>query len=171
MRSNLGWATALLVSLLAMPATAEEKRECVSDCGCPAGEVCGANGGTTRCEAGACPADYKPVCGLDGKTYSNACNAGLQRVGVAYEGECKTAEARTCGGIAGVACCEGSYCEYAIGTCRQPDVQGTCRTIPGICPEVEDPVCGCDGKTYGNACKAAAAGQSLLCDQACADCF
>jgi hypothetical protein len=35
-----------------------------------------------------CTEDYKPVCGEDGNTHSNACKADLANVAIAYEGEC-----------------------------------------------------------------------------------
>ncbi len=39
-----------------------------------------------------CIALWNPVCGKDGKTYSNKCFAKLANVEVAYQGECKTKE-------------------------------------------------------------------------------
>ncbi len=37
----------------------------------------------------ACTTQYDPVCGIDGKTHSNACVAGLDGVKVNYTGECR----------------------------------------------------------------------------------
>lgn len=39
-----------------------------------------------------CTELYAPVCGIDNKTYSNACKAGLENVEVAYQGECQVSK-------------------------------------------------------------------------------
>ena len=45
------------------------------------------------------------------------------------------------------------------------------KSLACVCPDVEDPVCGVDGVTYGNKCKATCAGvKKLKCKAECAKC-
>ena len=64
---------------------------------------------------------------------------------------------KTCGGIAGVACDYGMFCDFKIGSCRISDAQGKCVKVPTACPRIFRPVCGCDKKTYANNCERLAA--------------
>ncbi len=63
---------------------------------------------------------------------------------------------QTC--LRAVDCGAREYCARPIGACESP---GTCRGRPQICLQLYSPVCSCENKDYGNACKAAAYGASV----------
>ena len=57
-----------------------------------------------------------------------------------------------CGGIVGIACDMGLYCDYPPGKCQVADLSGRCETAPEMCTAIYKPVCDCEGKEYGNDC-------------------
>jgi hypothetical protein len=59
---------------------------------------------------------------------------------------------------------ESRYCAKQPGEC---DGDGACMDRPELCTDHWAPVCGCNGKTYGNPCGAASAGQSVAYDGEC----
>jgi hypothetical protein len=139
--------------------------------------MCGAAdaGGTCAVVPSVCTKQYDPVCGCDEQTYGNACDAAANGMSVVSKGACGAPddgakEGEMCGGLAGVDCGIDLFCDYVLGTnCGSGGQSGVCKNGPDVCPLNVDPVCGCDGKTYGNACSARLHGVSVLYKGQCGD--
>lgn len=73
---------------------------------------------------------------------------------------------KLCGGLLGLSCPSGEWCEYdTLTPCGQGDGSGLCHTkplasectAPATCPNV----CGCDGVTYCDACRSHSVGADV----------
>jgi hypothetical protein len=180
---SLGWAALLILPTL-LGAKGCDVAVVGSECGGLRGEACGAGefcdfGDAAACGAAdrtgtcqptpeLCTTQFDPVCGCDGQTHGNACEANRAGVSVASAGECAASGGAACGGLLGLSCSDGEFCKFAPeAACGAADQLGTCTAAPQTCTTQFDPVCGCDGQTYGNACAANAAGVSVVSAGAC----
>lgn len=78
------------------------------------------------------------------------------------------AEGADCGGMTGLSCEAGLFCNYPIeASCGAADGTGKCTQIPEACTMEMAPVCGCDDKTHSNACHAHSEGVSVMKEGEC----
>ena len=111
------------------------------------------------CKNCKCPEIIRPVCGHDGHSYTNSCEAGCHKAVVVSEGLCQmSGGACNCSSDYTPVCAANgttfhNYCEADCagarvlrkGTCKGQDRQCYCSNF-------RNPVCGIDGKLYESPC-------------------
>jgi hypothetical protein len=171
-RFRLAAAAGLGLLAILLPVSWGCQGTCGSSSECTSDEFCSiANGvcltpkslGFCKVKPASCAQVLAPVCGCDGKTYSNSCEASIAGVSVAASGVCGA----SCGGVTAVKCGAGEFCDFAVGSCGNANPSGSCVSPPKTCADVSSPVCGCDRKTYKSACEAAKAMVPLFASGEC----
>ncbi|MEZ5041481.1 MAG: T9SS type A sorting domain-containing protein [Saprospiraceae bacterium] len=106
-----------------------------------------------------CPTVYEPVCGCNSITYMNACEADANGVISYTQGPCSNNS--------------GCYDPVYVVTTTGTNVDYSSGAISLNCGDTYDPVCGCNGITYRNACYAEASGITFYtqgtCNNTCVD--
>ena len=141
-----------------------------SDAGTPNGEAgsTAGKGGQTAAGTGGQSAGSggKSSAGKGGTAGKPAAGSGGQSAGAGGLGQddedAGMSSGKLCGTRGASACGAGEFCNYEPDKdCGATDRGGSCEVKPAACTADFTPVCGCDDKTYGNACTAHAAGVSV----------
>lgn len=127
------------------------------------------------CDPIECDGTYHPVCGKDGRAYTNDCvrrKAECQSrtfIPVKHQGPCDLNVPSPC---------IDKVCDHGA-VCVVKNNEPVCE-CPEACPQTSDPVCGSDGHSYGSPCEMRAMSCALQkaihiqhkgpCDEACANC-
>lgn len=152
-RSTLNWILRLgqVASIAALPFIVGAR-------GCGEGDV------DTNCTA-----VWQPVCGTDGRTFPNDCEATLAGVEVAHEGSCQIACPEYYGPVCGD---DGvTYDNECFANASGARIAHPGRCDGEGCAFIYSPVCGVDRQTYANACTADRAGVDIAYEGECAsDC-
>uniref|UniRef100_A0A8C5HH54 Agrin n=1 Tax=Gouania willdenowi TaxID=441366 RepID=A0A8C5HH54_GOUWI len=129
------------------------------------------------CEPIECDGTYKPLCGKDGRTYTNDCTRrkaecmSRSLIPIKHQGPCDLNIPSPCMEME-------KECDYGA-VCVVKNDEPVCE-CPEACPQTSDPVCGSDGHSYGSPCEMRAMGCALQkaihlqhkgpCDEACTNC-
>uniref|UniRef100_A0A9J7ZRU0 Agrin n=1 Tax=Cyprinus carpio carpio TaxID=630221 RepID=A0A9J7ZRU0_CYPCA len=153
----------------------KEKGGCPN--GCKFNAMCLLENGEFRCSCDPiqCDGTYKPLCGMDGKTYLNDCERKLEEcwtetdIPVKQQGPCDLNLESPC---------LKKTCEFGA-VCVVKNSEPVCE-CSDACPQNQDPVCGSDGHTYSSSCQMKAMGCALQkqiqmkhkgpCDESCTNC-
>uniref|UniRef100_A0A9J7XRC1 Agrin n=1 Tax=Cyprinus carpio carpio TaxID=630221 RepID=A0A9J7XRC1_CYPCA len=134
----------------------KEKGGCPN--GCKFNAMCLLENGEFRCSCDPiqCDGTYKPLCGMDGKTYLNDCERKLEEcwtetdIPVKQQGPCDLNLESPC---------LKKTCEFGA-VCVVKNSEPVCE-CSDACPQNQDPVCGSDGHTYSSSCQMKAMGCAL----------
>ncbi|HKO92774.1 MAG TPA: hypothetical protein VJU61_16580, partial [Polyangiaceae bacterium] len=113
-------------------------------------------GGEPQCRVDSdCPVPPCACLDEDGDgVCENDCPVAVCRQGVCGVGAPALQLGDSCGGFRvpnSGECDVGLFCQHQAGAlCGAADAPGECVLIPEVCADIFDPVCGCDGETYGN---------------------
>lgn len=128
--------------------------------------------GATNCARPCnCEVSFRPVCGMNGRSFMNACHAACARTSVLFEGLCEQRKFDRClrcprqGGSKVCGTNGKTYDNHCFLECDGAKLgsYGACGAAGGVCvcPKIYLPVCAKGGKTYDNACEMECAGGRL----------